>query len=50
MINIVLKLTLIYDMVYFLTNALDSTISSNLSYDILIVLALTKLKRLIDWL
>lgn len=49
MINIILKLTFIDDVVDLLANALNSTINSNLPNDVLIVLTLSKLKRLIDW-
>lgn len=50
MVDIVFKLTFINDMVNFLTNTLNSTINTNLSNDILIVLALSKLQCLVDWL
>lgn len=49
MVDIVLELTLVNDMVDLLTNSLNSTISADLTYDELVVLALAKLQGLINW-
>ena len=50
MIDIILKLTLIDDMINFLSNTLNSAINTDLTDDVLVVLTLTKLKALINWL
>ena len=49
MIDVVLELTLVDDMVDLLADSLNSTIRSNLSNDEFIVLALPKLKGLVNW-
>ena len=48
MINIVFELTLIDDMVNLLTNALNSSIKTNLTNDEFVVLTLAKLETLIN--
>ena len=50
MVNIILKLTLVNDMVDFFAYTLNTTISTNLTYDILVVFALSELKCLVNWL
>ena len=49
MINIIFKLTFVNDMVDFFAHTLNTTVCTNLTYDILVVLALSKLKCLINW-
>ena len=49
MIDIVLELTLVDDVIDLLADTLNSTIRSNLSNDEFIVLALPKLKSLVNW-
>ena len=50
MVDIILELTFINDVVNFLTNTLNSTINTYLSNNILIMLTLSNLQRLVDWL
>ena len=49
MINIIFELSFVNDMVDFFAYTLNTTISTNLTYDILIVLALSELKSLVNW-